>query len=94
PGRRCAIALAGGQVAGPALAGLAGSYSVEAGFNALLAGSGYRIGKTAAGYVLMPDTGSATPTATPLASAQGSLPTINVSASAESWSQWHECPHL
>ncbi|RAM65268.1 TonB-dependent siderophore receptor [Herbaspirillum rubrisubalbicans] len=80
------LALQAGKLQGLRSPGLAGSYSVEAGFNALLAGSGYRIGKTAAGYVLMPDTGSATPTATPLASAQGSLPTINVSASAESWS--------
>ena len=41
-------------VAGKSTPGLSGNYSVEDGFTTLLRGSGYRIGKTAAGYVLEP----------------------------------------
>ena len=42
------------KVQGLSTEGLRGLYGIEEGFNALLQGSGYVIGKTAAGYVLLP----------------------------------------
>ncbi|KQV91092.1 TonB-dependent receptor [Massilia sp. Root351] len=47
-----AVAMDAGKLQGLRSAGLKGSYSVEAGFNALLRDSQYAIGKTSAGYVL------------------------------------------
>lgn len=61
-------------VAGKSTPGLSGSHSVEDGLNALLRGSGYRIGKTPAGYALV---------ATPAAAAETTLPTVQVTASAD-----------
>jgi len=49
-----AIAMDATRVQGLRTPGLKGAYSVESGFNALLRGSGYTVGRTAAGYVLVP----------------------------------------
>lgn len=49
-----AIVVDAGKVQGLRTQGLKGSYDVDEGFNILLKGSGYSIGKTAAGYVLVP----------------------------------------
>lgn len=60
--------------------GLSGNYSVEDGFNTLLRGSGYRIGKTAAGYVLV---------AAPIQVAgEATLPEVRVTADAERENAW------
>ena len=47
-----AISIKADQLKGLQTPGLTGSYSIEAGFSTLLAGSGYQIRKTDAGYVL------------------------------------------
>lgn len=48
------IALEADKLQGLKTDGLKGTYQVEDGFNQLLRGSGYAVGKTAAGYVLVP----------------------------------------
>ncbi|MGC4244252.1 MAG: TonB-dependent siderophore receptor [Herbaspirillum sp.] len=77
------LALQSGKLQGQHSPGLAGSYSVEAGFDALLAGSGYRIGKTTSGYVLVPAGEAGTPSAAAAPAASGSLPAIQISANAD-----------
>lgn len=62
------------SVAGKSTPGLNGNYAVDAGFNALLAGSGYRVGRTAAGYTLI---------AAPERGADAMLPAVNVTAGAD-----------
>lgn len=57
-------------VAGKNTPGVSGSHSAEDGLNALLRGSGYRIGRTTAGYTL-------------LAAAETTLRTVRVTASAD-----------
>lgn len=74
-----AIVVDAAKVQGLRTQGLKGGYGVEEGFNLLLRGSGYAIGKTTAGYVLVPspkpkhEAGGEAPT----------LPAVTVSASAE-----------
>ena len=68
-----------GKVQGLRTQGLKGSYGVDAGFNALLKGSGYAIGKTAAGYVLVP-----APAEKPAAAEKDTVLTeVNVTAGTE-----------
>ncbi|WP_158602050.1 TonB-dependent siderophore receptor [Pararobbsia silviterrae] len=59
--------------------GLHGTYGIEQGFDTLLAGSGYAIGKTDAGYTLVP----APVSAPPLVPDEVRLPTVNVNAGAD-----------
>ncbi|WP_114393496.1 TonB-dependent siderophore receptor [Oleisolibacter albus] len=48
------IAVDAGQIQGLQSPGLRGAYGVDEGFTQLLRGSGFRIGRTASGYTLMP----------------------------------------
>lgn len=67
------------KVQGLRTSGLKGSYGVDEGFNALLKGSGYAIGKTAAGYVLVP-----APAEKPAAAEKDTVLTeVNVTAGTE-----------
>ncbi|MEC5398555.1 TonB-dependent siderophore receptor [Uliginosibacterium sp. H1] len=78
-----AIVVDAEKVKGKTSPGLKGSVSVEEGFRQLLAGSGYQLGRTAAGYVLVAPSAGAT--ATPgAATAANNLPLVTVTASAES----------
>lgn len=68
--------------------GLSGRFGVEEGFNALLRGSGFVIGRTAAGYVLLPAPPAAArpadaPAPRPAQSGANNLPVVTVTASSE-----------
>jgi iron complex outermembrane receptor protein len=73
-----AIVLDARQVQGLTTAGLKGSHGVEDGFNALLRGSGFVIGRTGAGYRLLPG-----PRPDAAAPADTVLPAVSVKADAE-----------
>lgn len=68
------VAVDASKLQGLKTQGLRGSYGVEEGFNLLLQGSGYAIGKNAAGYVLVP---------APSDRAGVTLPEVKVTASAQ-----------
>lgn len=72
-----AIVVDANKVQGLRTQGLHGSYGIDDGFAILLRGSGYGIGKTAAGYVLLPVTESSTPVTST------TLPTVIVNADHE-----------
>ncbi len=72
-----AISIKADQLKGLQTPGLTGSYSIEAGFATLLAGSGYQIRKTDAGYVLQQ---------APIITGQ-TLPLMTVSTAADSLKQ-------
>lgn len=69
-----AISIKADQIKDLQTSGLTGSYSIETGFATLLAGSGYQIRKTDAGYVLR---------RAPVATGQ-TLPMMTVTANRES----------
>ncbi len=65
-------------------AGLQGSYAIEDGFAVLLRGSGYAIGKTATGYVLVAAPASApTAAASAASAAERTMPSITIVGQAE-----------
>ncbi|MDP3653383.1 MAG: TonB-dependent siderophore receptor [Rhodoferax sp.] len=71
-----AIVVDASKVQGLRSPGLKGGYGVAEGFSLLLRGSGYAIGKTAAGYVLVP---AAAPSPKPdMRASEASLPTVKV----------------
>lgn len=72
-----AISIKADQLKGLQTPGLTGSYSIEAGFATLLAGSGYQIRKTDAGYVLQQ---------APVITGQ-TLPTMTISTAATTLKQ-------
>ena len=72
-----AISVKADQLKGLQTPGLTGSYSIEAGFAMLLAGSGYQIRKTDAGYVLQQ---------APIVTGQ-TLPMMTISTAADSLKQ-------
>lgn len=76
-----ALVVDAARVQGLRSPGLQGSYGVEQGFNMLLRGSGYNIGRTAAGYVLVPAPRAAA--GSEAASATDALPTVTVTSAAE-----------
>ncbi|MGK5062507.1 TonB-dependent siderophore receptor [Janthinobacterium sp. LB3P112] len=78
------IVIDAAKVQGLHTAGLQGSYAIDDGFAALLRGSGYAIGKTATGYVLVPAP-AATPTAAASAAsaAERTMPSITIVGQTE-----------
>jgi outer-membrane receptor for ferric coprogen and ferric-rhodotorulic acid len=78
------IVIDAAKVQGLHTAGLQGSYAIDDGFAALLRGSGYAIGKTATGYVLVAAPAS-TPTAAASAAsaAERTMPSITIVGQAE-----------
>nr|WP_315234350.1 TonB-dependent receptor [uncultured Albidiferax sp.] len=75
-----AIAIEADKLKGLQTPGLRGSYGVEEGFGLLLRGSGYALGRTAAGYLLLPAPQS-TPSNTSHSPA-ATLPAVTVTAAA------------
>lgn len=69
------IAVDASRIQGLKTQGLRGSYGVEEGFNQLLQGSGYVIGRSAGGYVLQ---------AAPVGAGGAMLPEVKVTATADS----------
>ncbi|MGK5048366.1 TonB-dependent siderophore receptor [Janthinobacterium sp. GB4P2] len=78
------IVIDASKVQGLSSAGLQGSYAIDDGFAALLRGSGYAIGKTSTGYVLVAAPAS-TPTAAASAAsaAERTMPSITIVGQAE-----------
>ncbi|NHZ64554.1 TonB-dependent siderophore receptor [Massilia genomosp. 1] len=76
-----AIVLDAEKVRGLRSEGLAGSHGVEQGFAILLRGTGYALGKSAAGYVLVPAPAASAPPPAPAGAAQ-TMDEIKVSARA------------
>src|SRR5476649_2569709 len=74
------IAIDASKVQGLTTAGLQGSYAIDEGFALLLRGSGYAIGKTATGYVLL----VAPAPASASAAVERSMPAITVIGQAVS----------
>src|SRR5471032_929808 len=76
------IAIDASKVQGLTTAGLQGSYAIDEGFAVLLRGSGYAIGKTATGYVLV---AAPVPTSAAASSVavERSMPAITVIGQAE-----------
>ncbi|MDQ8020816.1 MAG: TonB-dependent siderophore receptor [Moraxellaceae bacterium] len=79
-----AIAVDAEKVKGKTSTGLKGSVSVEEGFRQLLEGSGYQLGRTPAGYVLVAPAASGAAASPAAATAANSLPLVTVTASADS----------
>ena len=78
------IVIDAAKVQGLTSAGLQGSYAIDDGFAVLLRGSGYTIGKTATGYVLMAAPASAPTAAAGAASAaERTMPSITIVGQAE-----------
>jgi iron complex outermembrane receptor protein len=77
-----AIVVDANKVQGLRTPGLKGSHGIDEGFNALLRGSGFAIGKTTAGYILVPAPRQDAPTD------GATLPTVHVTASAEKENAW------
>ena len=78
------IVIDAAKVQGLTSAGLQGSYAIEDGFAVLLRGSGYAIGKTATGYVLVAAPASAPTAAAGSASAaERTMPSITIVGQAE-----------
>ncbi|ATD63056.1 TonB-dependent siderophore receptor [Janthinobacterium svalbardensis] len=78
------IVIDAAKVQGLHTAGLQGSYTIDDGFAVLLRGSGYAIGKTATGYVLMAAPASAPTAAAGAASAaERTMPSITIVGQAE-----------
>ena len=78
------IVIDASKVQGLTSAGLQGSYAIEDGFAVLLRGSGYAIGKTPTGYVLMAAPASAPTAAAGAASAaERTMPSITIVGQAE-----------
>ncbi len=72
------IVIDSAKVQGLHTAGLQGRHAIEDGFAVLLRGSGYAIGKTATGYVLV-----AAPVSAPTAAAERTMPSITIVGQAE-----------
>ncbi|MGK5033853.1 TonB-dependent siderophore receptor [Janthinobacterium sp. LB3P118] len=78
------IVIDASKVQGLTSAGLQGSYAIADGFAVLLRGSGYAIGKTATGYVLVAAPASApTAAASAASAAERTMPSITVVGQAE-----------
>ncbi|WP_426089481.1 TonB-dependent siderophore receptor [Janthinobacterium sp. PSPC1-1] len=78
------IVIDSAKVQGLHTAGLQGSYTIDDGFAVLLRGSGYAIGKTATGYVLVAAPASAPTAAAGAASAaERTMPSITIVGQAE-----------
>ena len=78
------IVIDAAKVQGLQTAGLQGSYAIDDGFAALLRGSGYAIGKTATGYVLVAAPASApTAAASAASAAERTMPSITIVGQAE-----------
>ncbi|MGK5051042.1 TonB-dependent siderophore receptor [Janthinobacterium sp. RB2P8] len=78
------IVIDASKVQGLTSAGLQGSYAIDDGFAVLLRGSGYAIGKTSTGYVLVAAPASAPTAATSAASAaERTMPSITIVGQAE-----------
>ncbi|MGV8865397.1 MAG: TonB-dependent siderophore receptor [Janthinobacterium svalbardensis] len=78
------IVIDAAKVQGLHTAGLQGSHAIDDGFAVLLRGSGYAIGKTATGYVLMAAPASAPTAAAGAASAaERTMPSITIVGQAE-----------
>ena len=78
------IVIDAAKVQGLSTAGLQGSYAIDDGFAALLRGSGYAIGKTPTGYVLVAAPAAApTAAATSASAAERTMPSITVIGQAE-----------
>ncbi len=78
------IVIDASKVQGLQTAGLQGSHAIEDGFAALLRGSGYTIGKTATGYVLVAAPASApTAAASAASAAERTMPAITIVGQAE-----------
>ena len=78
------IVIDAAKVQGLTSADLQGSYAIDDGFAALLRGSGYAIGKTATGYVLVAAPASApTAAASAASAAERTMPSITIVGQAE-----------
>ena len=78
------IVIDAAKVQGLHSAGLQGSYAIDDGFAALLRGSGYAIGKTSTGYVLVAAPAAApTAAATSASAAERTMPSITIVGEAE-----------
>ncbi len=78
------IVIDSAKVQGLHTAGLQGSHAIEDGFALLLRGSGYAIGKTATGYVLVAAPASApTAAASAASAAERTMPSITIVGQAE-----------
>lgn len=79
------IVIDAAKVQGLHTAGLQGSHAIEDGFAMLLRGSGYAIGKTATGYVLVAAPAVAAPTAaaSSASAAERTMPSITIVGQAE-----------
>ncbi|MGX9733334.1 TonB-dependent siderophore receptor [Janthinobacterium aestuarii] len=78
------IVIDAAKVQGLQTAGLQGSYAIDDGFAVLLRGSGYAIGKTATGYVLVAAPASApTAAASAASAAERTMPSITIVGQAE-----------
>ncbi|MBW3508560.1 TonB-dependent receptor [Janthinobacterium sp. NKUCC06_STL] len=79
------IVIDASKVQGLTSAGLQGSYAVDDGFAMLLRGSGYAIGKTSTGYVLVAAPAVAAPTAaaSSASAAERTMPSITIVGQAE-----------
>ncbi len=78
------IAIDAAKVQGLTSAGLQGSYAIDDGFAALLRGSGYAIGKTSTGYVLVAAPASVpTAAANAASAAERTMPSITIVGQAE-----------
>ncbi|PLY44008.1 TonB-dependent siderophore receptor [Janthinobacterium sp. ROICE36] len=74
------IVIDASKVQGLTSAGLQGSYAIDDGFAVLLRGSGYAIGKTPTGYVLVT---APAPVSAPTAAAERTMPSITIVGQAE-----------
>ncbi|NVI80317.1 TonB-dependent receptor [Janthinobacterium sp. BJB401] len=79
------IVIDASKVQGLTSAGLQGSYAIDDGFAMLLRGSGYAIGKTSTGYVLVAAPAVAAPTAaaSSASAAERTMPSITIVGQAE-----------
>jgi len=78
------IVIDAAKVQGLSSAGLQGSYAIDDGFAVLLRGSGYAIGKTSTGYVLVAAPMSApTAAANAASAAERTMPSITIVGQAE-----------
>ena len=78
------IVIDASKVQGLSSAGLQGSYAIDDGFAALLRGSGYAIGKTSTGYVLVAAPASApTAAASAASAAERTMPSSTIVGQAE-----------
>lgn len=78
------IVIDAAKVQGLSSAGLQGSYAIDDGFAVLLRGSGYAIGKTSTGYVLVAAPASApTAAASAASAAERTMPSITIVGQAE-----------